>query len=498
MPLKRVAIIGAGPNGITAALELSTFGFQVDLFEAGYSLLESESLSTKNYLFKTPSLMPEGIHRIGGGSNEWIGRIGEFLPLDFESKFESGEGSWPFQFSELSPYYSKLFNWITGENIGDYELAFRNHNKLVLALPPSLEFRTIRYATPDFFVRILRQLRDSNSNFALYEGVKCVEIRPADINETAYTLIGTSGQELGSGKYHLVLIACGALQTPTLLFFSSKIGTPAARKNIGKHLMEHFDGFIANIAWQRSRHKSILPKMVLDRTRRISGLPTGLALKVSENDRRDEKLVNVHFEFVPKRIRYIFDPNRVKTRFSLLIRVLFITERIIKKLSNSAWNWMNFILLGRKTFSIWVKGEELANPRVALEFIDETDRRVTTYEHIVSRRSKQEFLRSVLCLIDVIQKENLGEVLLDKGMAEFTHNIYEGSNWHPMGTCRMGADEETSVCDPECKVHGSMGVYVIDASCFVSGSNANPTFTSLANTLRVLDTIKEKGLYCAQ
>lgn len=51
---------------------------------------------------------------------------------------------------------------------------------------------------------------------------------------------------------------------------------------------------------------------------------------------------------------------------------------------------------------------------------------------------------------------------------------------HQMGTCRMGANERSSVVDAEGKVWGVDGLYVADASVFPSASGVNPMVTNMA------------------
>jgi choline dehydrogenase-like flavoprotein len=51
---------------------------------------------------------------------------------------------------------------------------------------------------------------------------------------------------------------------------------------------------------------------------------------------------------------------------------------------------------------------------------------------------------------------------------------------HQMGTCRMGADPQTSVADPRGELHDTPGVWIGDASAFPTPSGTNPMITVMA------------------
>ncbi|HEV3258831.1 MAG TPA: GMC family oxidoreductase [Gemmataceae bacterium] len=51
---------------------------------------------------------------------------------------------------------------------------------------------------------------------------------------------------------------------------------------------------------------------------------------------------------------------------------------------------------------------------------------------------------------------------------------------HQMGTCRMGRDPRTAVCDADGEVFGVRGLFVADASAFPASSGVNPMITIMA------------------
>ncbi len=61
--------------------------------------------------------------------------------------------------------------------------------------------------------------------------------------------------------------------------------------------------------------------------------------------------------------------------------------------------------------------------------------------------------------------------------------------WHPLGTCRMGEDAQTSVADPDGRCHDTGNLVIADASLFVTGSCVNPAATVAALSARVADRL---------
>jgi len=58
---------------------------------------------------------------------------------------------------------------------------------------------------------------------------------------------------------------------------------------------------------------------------------------------------------------------------------------------------------------------------------------------------------------------------------------------HHIGTARMGDDPRTSVVDRDCRVHSVRNLYVAGSAVFPTSSQANPTLTIIALSLRLAD-----------
>ena len=73
------------------------------------------------------------------------------------------------------------------------------------------------------------------------------------------------------------------------------------------------------------------------------------------------------------------------------------------------------------------------------------------------------------------------------------HMLRDGAyGGHHIGTARMGATPATGVVDTECRVHGVGNLFIAGPSVFPTSSQANPTLTIVAMSLRLAATLKRR------
>nr|WP_255529485.1 GMC family oxidoreductase [Polaromonas sp. CG_9.11] len=63
---------------------------------------------------------------------------------------------------------------------------------------------------------------------------------------------------------------------------------------------------------------------------------------------------------------------------------------------------------------------------------------------------------------------------------------------HHIGTARMGTDERTSVVNAQCQVHSVHNLFIAGSAVFPTSSQANPTLTLIALSLRLAHTLAQK------
>lgn len=60
---------------------------------------------------------------------------------------------------------------------------------------------------------------------------------------------------------------------------------------------------------------------------------------------------------------------------------------------------------------------------------------------------------------------------------------------HTIGTCRMSADPDDGVVDPDGRSHDIPNMWICDNSTFPSALSANPGLTQMALSLRTADRL---------
>jgi choline dehydrogenase-like flavoprotein len=69
--------------------------------------------------------------------------------------------------------------------------------------------------------------------------------------------------------------------------------------------------------------------------------------------------------------------------------------------------------------------------------------------------------------------------------------VYQTPAWHLLGTCRMGADPETSVINKWHQAWDVPNLYIVDGSALTTGGVVNPTSTICALALRAAEHLRD-------
>jgi choline dehydrogenase-like flavoprotein len=105
-------------------------------------------------------------------------------------------------------------------------------------------------------------------------------------------------------------------------------------------------------------------------------------------------------------------------------------------------------------------------------------------------QSDIESLRGTLDLIaQQVELAGVGRLEYQRETLEEDLTRFGAYGGHHIGTTRMGNDERTSVVNQDCQVHSVNNLYIAGSAVFPTSSQANPTLTLLALTLRLGDTL---------
>jgi len=93
--------------------------------------------------------------------------------------------------------------------------------------------------------------------------------------------------------------------------------------------------------------------------------------------------------------------------------------------------------------------------------------------------------RSLDLIASELAPSGIARLRYDSGRLEEDLMRFGAYGGHHIGTTRMGTDPRTSVVDASCRVHSVNNLYVAGSSVFPTSSQANPTLTLMALSLRL-------------
>jgi len=479
-----VCIVGAGIAGSVLGLRLVRAGLRVLLVESGVSRPGSrrdprnKHLGACEVVGDTAYSPPPASRLVGGASNLWAGLCERFQRSDFDLRpYTQASNPWPLGYGELEPHYraaermfrvreaptpraGRLPPLSVRKADGTFEAWVRQHG---------LEAHGIAIATPASGARVFQTAREllpefiAARNGTLVCGVTATRLRTDRngrvVGTTCRTLDGTSK----TARANTYVLAAGALDTPRLLLLSRSQRFPGGLGNdfdrVGRGFTDHaivaVRGKIAG-GWKRP----------------WTATPRPLHTEQFHQIFRRQGLGAVHpFFYRGPRVPFAAPGSAGETSVAhagLTARPsagLGIVCRVEVKPSDA-----NRLML---------------SPRMTDPFGDPSGRLEFNYseEDLTLLSKTHGWLLRWLDRFGAAAVGSAGKV---------------GWAGDMMGTCRMGADPRTSVCDGALRVHASPNLYLCGAETFPTGGAVSPALTIAALADRLADHVIARARWCAR
>ncbi len=484
-----IVVIGAGPSGLAAAIELEKQGLEVTVLEAGGLKPRASGMAVDT--------MPEGRHAepkiaicegLGGTSWWWGGRCVPPDPMDFRD--------WPISQAELSPWYAAA-----AEFLGCGPARFEADD---LQGFDGVRFSALeRWARMRQLGRVWRAHLERTSRISV-----CLDARVTALKLNGNSVdINVSGRVLRAGT---VVVATGGLASVKLL-----AGLPDIGAALGKNYVGHTFGSVANIIFADPEAAEVAD-FFLDR-----GSWARRRLTLPQNCHKDERVLNVVFwpdnaafhdwrhgsailsavylalsvPVVGRRLvseairrRHVGTGGHVGKHLRNVLRdpaglcrdaVRIVRQRYIERPRRPGFLIRNRAGRYRLTFHgaqavradnrVTVDGERL---KVAYDFShDEAEAIVRAHEVLGERLRASGVGR--------LEWHAPPEKRVEAVLAQL------GDGFHQQGVTRMGEDPAHAVVDRDCRLFGHERVFVAGPGVLPTSGQANPTFAACALAIRL-------------
>jgi choline dehydrogenase-like flavoprotein len=532
-----VCVVGGGAAGISLALSLSGRGLSVILLESGR--MAQDAATQALYAGEVADARlhsPADTYRqrrLGGSTAIWGGRSMPFDPIDFETRAHVPHSGWPISYDDLLPFYPQA-NALAeaGRFVYDMDEALGGTAPPMIRGFASDVVRTNgieRFSCPtNFGQRYERRLRVA-PDIQVLLGANCAAIglEPDGRSVRDVTVATLAGRRFRVAA-RTTVVATGGLETARLLLASRDVapqGIGNEHDVVGRYYQCHIAGNVGTLVFegrpQDVRHGyEISPEGIYCRRR--------FAVAASEQRRRGlaNCVARLHFS-------RITDPrHRNGVLSGLFLARKFISYEYGKRLNDGtdltaalyARHLMNVmmdpvdtaaflahwatrrtlaqrkfpsVILRNKTnrFSLEMHGEQIPRADSRVTLAGKTDALGVPQLRIDWKYSPED-IESVRGTLDVIaqelQRSGAGRLEYDADTLEEDLMRFGAYGGHHIGTARMGTDPRTSVVDRDCRVHSVHNLYVAGSAAFPTSSQANPTLTLIALSLRVGEHLSQR------
>ena len=506
-----ICIAGAGPAGITLALELAGKGIDVVLLESGgkgfeaetQSLYDGEVVSDLN-----TDVSSSRLREFGGTSQHWTGLCAPLQPIDFEKRAGVPHSGWPITRADLDPYYARAQPYL---QLGPFDYDFQTWKDALpgpaLPLDPALVGDAIYQQSPPtrFYATYWNRIKaDPRIRCYIHANLTGITLGDDDaVTRCEFSTLEGRKLKVEAKQY---VIACGGIENARILLNCDKQrpkGIGNEHGLVGRYYMDHLNCEVGTILFADNS----IDLSLYDGTVTADGTAMQVGLKLPSETIRKEALLNNTAFLVPTYENKNFSNdfrNHGWVSFSSIVKAFSngeVPDRFAENICNAAEDAdsvaigvyrhvvRGFASTGRAlAANLRQDAEQSPNPDSRVYLTEETDpfgwRRIALDWRIAP--SDLDSLRRTHELIGAaVGGAGLGRVHIGITDPPDLGIVYTG--YHHMGTTRMHDDPRQGVVDGNCKVHSVKNLYMAGSSVFTTAGTANPTLTIVALAARLAD-----------
>lgn len=535
-----VCVIGAGPAGIAAALELAKSGLSIILVESGTEghnssaqRLSDAEITTSD----THSVMNDAVRRgLGGTSALWGGRCVPLDDIDFEKREFVPESGWPLTDSDIRPYYQRACEIL---DVGDANFTVAtckemktDHHKL----SANFNYADLFTATelerwsrkPNVWLSQKDKLQ-AHPCITIFSGLTCIGFRQAkldnSVSEAIVRLTDKKLSEFFSIKAKIFVLACGGIESTRLVLNSMndlsglKLSSPHL---VGHYYMGHPSGKIANIELSGDPNKTLYGFEI------DGGVYVRRRITLHSDILNKENLLNISFWLDNAPIADWRHGSGVLSAAYLALTAPFlgnllapgaIRKRVVGeqpiRRGHHLWNCVRspmktalfcihffykryivkprlpgfFTFTDNNSYALHYHAEQAPNWNSTITLSDETDAHGLRRACITLKWSKQDIesiIRAHEVLDKALQEHGIGKLTYRYPLTALKQAVREQAvdGFHQIGTLRMAADPSNGVTDSFGRLYGTSNFYVASSAIFPTSGQANPTLALVALTIR--------------
>lgn len=486
-----VAIVGAGTAGLLLVAELVDSGLRVVVLESGSAKQDADTHPLNEVVLSGAPYAGarDGRFRcLGGTSTRWGGAMIPFMESDLDSM------NFPVPSIELLSYLPRVETRF-GLCDGPYQLDMQ--------VTDQQEYVARLAKWPPFAKRNTARLFDkylAGETVRIYLNAHCTSA--TEMTGSGYRLVGRSvsgGQVVVTARK--VVLAAGAIETTRLLLLhGAAIGAQTSRE-LGAGFSDHLCVPAGEL---RVRNRKALNRLVGYRFSKGGGM---------QNLRFELADAAMSRSTLPPHFAHVVFTDLADSGFAALRDVyralqqglLPDSKSLISMVRRLPWlvraAWWRFaehrlLYPDGATIELQVVLEQVRNESSTISLNSEVEDLFSQPQANINWRITDNDVENALACVDAVAEfwnntplASLAELILTSREAVVDALTQGEGIYHPVGTTVFGETGTDAVVDPQLRVRGTNGVYVLSTSLFPTAGGANPTMVELLLAMRLADSL---------